>query len=174
MEHPRNCWQEGRISGPNNYRNTRFLLSSWNYAIKTINFQFKELQRTLKEGHRNNRAHWGVAILNTPLHAIAARVSIGRDVALVSIYNSRSHTINENLFSTLFQQLPKPVILAGDFNRYHQTWESPANYNRGCQVLNFINKNKLNILYDERHTRTSGTSKSVIDLTVATPFYSLS
>ena len=134
-----------------------------------------------EEVHTNHRAHGRVAIfihytiphqkviLKSPLQAIAARINIGRDVTIVSIYNSRSHDISENLLSTLFQQLPKPVILTGDFKSCHQIWGGLANDNRGCQVINFINKNQLNILNDGRHTRTSGNSKSTIDLTITSP-----
>ena len=78
-------------------------------------------------------------------------MKIGRDVTIVSFYNSRSNTISEYLISTLFQQLPKPLILTGDFNSFHQIWRSPANGNCGCQVLSFINKNQLKVLNDARH-----------------------
>ena len=88
---------------------------------------------------------------------------------IVSIYNSRSHDISENLLSTLFQQLPKPVILTGDFNIYNQIRGSQVNDNGGDKVLSFINKNQLNILNDGRHSRTSGTSKSAIDIIIASP-----
>ena len=60
----------------------------------------------------------------------------------VSIYNSRSHDISEKVLSTLFQQLPKPVILSGDPNRYYHILGNLENYKKGCQVLNFINKTK--------------------------------
>ena len=85
-----------------------------------------------KEGHTNYRAHGGVAIfihetisyqksiINTPLQAIAARINIGRDLTIVSIYNSRIHDISENISSMFFQKLRKPVMLTGDFNSYHQ------------------------------------------------------
>ena len=45
----------------------------------------------------------------------------------------------------------------------------PGNDVRGVRVLKFIEKKQLNILNDGRHTRTSGTSKSAIDLTIASP-----
>ena len=76
--------------------------------------------------------------MNTPLQAIAARINIGIDVTMVSINNSRSHEIDQNLLSTLFHQLPKPVILTEDFNSYNQIWGSPENDVRGVKVLKFI------------------------------------
>ena len=151
---------------------------------KQTNFNLKNYNELFKEGNANHQAHGGVAIfihytipyqkliLNTPLQAIAARINIGRDMTIVSIYNSQSHDTSENLLSTLFQQLPKPVALKRDFNSFHQIWRRPANDKRKCQVSNFINKNQLNILKDGRHTRASGISKSAFHLTIVSPFYS--
>ena len=104
-----------------------------------------------KEGHTNPRAPGEVAIfiketipyqkliLNTPLTAIIARIKIGRDVSIVSLYNLQSYAISDNLQSILFQHLPKIVILRGGLNSYHIIWGSAANDNRVCQVLGFIN-----------------------------------
>ena len=90
---------------------------------KQIKFNLKNCNGLFKAGHTNIRVHGGVVIfihetipyqkvtLNTPLQAIAARITIGRDMTIVSIYNSRSQDISENLLSTLFQQLPKPVLI---------------------------------------------------------------
>ena len=108
-------------------------------------------------------------MLNTQLQVITARINIGRDLTIVSFCNSRSQDISENLLSTLFQQLPNPVILTGDFSRFKQIRGSLVNDNRGDKVLTFFNKNQRNILNDGRHTRTSGTLKSAIDLTIASP-----
>ena len=90
-------------------------------------------------------------------------------MTIASIYSSQSHDISENLLSTIFQQLPNPLIMTGDFNSFDQIWGSPVNDNRGDNVLSFINKNQLNILNDVSHTRTSGASIPVIDLTIETP-----
>ena len=152
--------------------------------LKQTSCILKNYSGLFKEGHTNYRVYGGVAIfihetipyqkltLNTSLQAIAARIKTGRDVTIVSICNSRSHAMNENLLSTLFQQLPEPVISAGHFNSYLQIWGNPESDNRGCQVLSYINKNQRKILNDGRHTRTSATSKSAIDLTIASPLNS--
>ena len=119
---------------------------------KQTNSNLKNYNEFFQEGHTNIRAHEGVAtfihetspyqkvILNTPLQAMAARINIARDVTIASIYNARSHDISENLLSILFQQLPKLVILTGDFNSYNQIWGSLANDTRGDQVLSFTEK----------------------------------
>ena len=106
---------------------------------KQTSVNLRSYNGLFKEGHTTYRACGGVTIfihatilyqkliLNTPLQAIAARINIGIDVTIVSIYNSLSH---ENLLSTLFQHLPKPVVMIRDFNSYNQIWGSRANDNR--------------------------------------------
>ena len=101
---------------------------------KQTNFNLKNDNGLLKEGDTNYGTHGGVAIfihetipyqkliLTTSLQAIADRINIGRDVTIVSIYNSRSHALSEKLLSTLIQQVPKHVMLTGDFNSYNQKW----------------------------------------------------
>ena len=76
---------------------------------KQINFNLKNYNGLLKEGHTNYRGHGGVAIfihetfshqkliLDTRLQAIAARINMWKEVIIVSIYKSRSHAISENL-----------------------------------------------------------------------------
>ena len=73
------------------------------------NFNLKNYIGMSKKGHTNYREHGGVAIfiheitsyqkiiLDIPLQAIAARTNIEIAMTIVSIYNSRSHAISENL-----------------------------------------------------------------------------
>ena len=137
---------------------------------KQTNSKLMNYTGLFKEGHTNIRAHGGVAILihetiphqkvtlNSQLHAIAARINIGRNVTIVSIYISRSHVISGKLLSTVFQQRPKPVISTGYFNIYNQIWGSLVNDDRGDKVLGFIIKNQPKILNDGSHTRKSDIS----------------
>ena len=72
-------------------------------------FKLKYINGLFKKRNTNYWAHGGAAIfihetifyqnltLNTPLQAIAAGINIGRDVTIVSFYNSRSHNISEKL-----------------------------------------------------------------------------
>ena len=103
--------QEGRISGPN------ILFVQETMLLELSNFNLKIYNGLFKRCHTNYRAHGGVAIfihetdpyqkliLDTVLQAIPARINIGRDVIIVSIYISRSQAISENQLSTFFQQL---------------------------------------------------------------------
>ena len=142
MECSLNCKRRNRIRGPNVWKETRCPLHSINDAPNQTNFNLKYYNRLFK-GHTNLWAHGGVAIfihetipyqkiiLNTPQQAIAARINIGRDFTIVSIFNSRSQDIRENISSTLFQELLKPVILTRDFNSFHQIFGNQFNNNKG-------------------------------------------
>ena len=96
-------------------------------SIQT-NLNLKYCNGVFKEGNTNYRAHGGVVIffhetisyqkltLYTPLQVKEAKITIGRDVTIVSFYcNLLSNDISEKLLSPLFQQPPTPVLLTGDF-----------------------------------------------------------
>jgi len=148
---------------------------------KDTSFKLTNYTGILKEGHFNRRSHGGVGIylhesvpfreinLTSPIQAVAIQANLGTLITVVSIYNSRSHQLTTTLLNNILEQLPKPVILAGDFNSYHQAWGSPTTDTRGNQVMKFIQDNNLNLLNDGRPTRTSGNSSSAIDLTLVSP-----
>ena len=122
---------------------------------KQRNFDLMNYNGLCNPRHTNYRAREGVAIFiqetilyqkfirNTTLQAMSAKINIRRDMTIISVYNSRKHDIRENLISALFQYLPKPVLLTGVFNSYHQLEGNPANDYRRCQVLSFNNKTSL-------------------------------
>lgn len=148
---------------------------------KDTNFSLKHYNGIFKEGHTNRRAHGGVALfihesipyqdikLNTPLQAVAVRANLGREITVVSVYNSRSHELSEELMTNLYRQLPKPIIITGDFNSYHEMWGNNSTDSRGHKVMDFAQKHQVNILNDGRHTRTDGFSRTAIDLTIVSP-----
>ena len=71
----------------------------------------------------------------------------------------------------LFNQLPSPFILMGDFNGHHTLWGCEDINNRGQQLEELILKNDLILFKDKRHTyfhSASGTFTS-IDLTLCSP-----
>ena len=148
---------------------------------KDTNFSLKHYNWIFKEGHTNRRAHGGVALfihesipyqdikLNTPLQAVAVRANLGREITVVSVYNSRSHELSEELMTNLYRQLPKPIIITGDFNSYHEMWGNNSTDSRGHKVMDFAQKHQVNILNDGRHTRTDGFSRTAIDLTIVSP-----
>lgn len=135
-----------------------------------------------KEGHTNYTTHGGVALfihssipfhpiqLNTPLQAIAARISTVRlSVTLLSLYIPHSQKFSINLLNNILTQLPPPVIIMGDLNSHSQQWGSTATDNRGKIVEEFCNSNNLNILNDGAPTRIEYNTESAIDLSICSP-----
>ena len=116
MEHQRNITKKQELVDIITKEKPAVLCIQETMLTKQTNFNVKSYNGLFKEGHINRRAHRGVSkfvhdnipfkkrAINTLLPAIAARINIGIDVTLVSIYNSRSHNISENLLSTLFHQ----------------------------------------------------------------------
>ena len=137
--------------------------------------QYKERRR---EGHYNRRSHGGVAIsvheetphrnvqVNTPVQAVAIRVTMGRPVTICSIYIPGSQEISVQLLESIYQQLPEPVMLLGDFNAHSERWGSDGHDARGRVVEEFVDRAGLNILNTGRPTHIAETA---IDLSIATP-----
>ena len=82
----------------------------------------------LTKNSLNDRATGGVALLidnsylfsevqlNTPLQAVAARVTSSKAVTVCNIYIPPSVDVSLSDLEQLIQQLPAPVVLVGDFN----------------------------------------------------------
>jgi len=134
-----------------------------------------------KDGHYNRMPHGGVSIyihehiphnviqIDTPIQAIAVRVNIGQLITICNVYSSRSHTLSEELLNTLYNQLPPPVILVGDFNGFNPLWGCNSVDVRGREIEKFITSNSLNILNSGAPTRIGYQSQSAIDLSICTP-----
>ena len=88
---------------------------------------------------------------------------------VVTLYNSRSHIINEQSLRNLLAQLPPPVILMGDFDSYHPLWVNFIVDGRGQQVATFITKSNLNVLNDGSPTRITSLSETAVDLAIVSP-----
>ena len=98
----------------------------WNYS----KFSIPHFNILRKDGHFNHTAHGGVAIcidesvphetieLDTPIHTIAVRVKLHKTITICNIYSSDSHVINCNVLNSIYQQLPQPSVIVGDFNAY--------------------------------------------------------
>ena len=82
----------------------------------------------LTKNSPNDRATGGVALLinksylfsevhlNTPLQAVAARVTLNKVVTFCSIYLPPSDHVAKTDLINLTEQLPSPFVLLGDFN----------------------------------------------------------
>ena len=134
-----------------------------------------------KEGTYNRRTHGGVALyihstipfqkinLSTNLQAIAARVHLKSLITVCNIYNSRSHTLSENDLQQLFNQLPQPCIIVGDFNAYSPRWGCISSDARGKIVEKFLDWSGLYILNNGAPTHPNNTNDSAIDLSFCSP-----
>ena len=74
----------------------------------------------------------------------------------------------------LFQQVPEPVSLAGDFISYHEILGNASQDDGGNKVFNFIQKRQNNLMNDRRYTRKSNTLKCAIVCTIVSPSSQLS
>ena len=68
--------------------------------------------------------------LNTPVRAVAVTLNLGKEVTVSSIYNYRSHEINEQPIIVIFQQFRKPVILTSYLISYRE-WRRNASNDKG-------------------------------------------
>ena len=87
-----------------------------------------------KDGTLNRRNHGGVAIyihqdipysevnLTTDIQAVAATIHLKTKFTICNIYSSRSHPLTITNLTELFNQLPQPCMLLGDFNAYSLMW----------------------------------------------------
>ena len=95
-------------------------------------FNLKFHKRLFKKVHTNYQAFLIVAkfihetiifqklTLNPPMQAVSGRINIGRDVTIISKFNSQNLDLSDKLLPILSQQLPELVTLTGDFNIYYQ------------------------------------------------------
>ena len=109
--------------------------------------------------------------LNTPLEAVAARISLNKTITVCCLYLSPSVTVSKNMISDLIEQLPRPFLLLGDFNSHSPLWGSDCTSTRGLVVEELLDEYNLALFNDGSPTHyTSHTGKfSSIDLSVCDP-----
>ena len=134
-----------------------------------------------EEGHYNNGYHGGVAMyihssipftqvqLSSPIQAVAAVVNIRIKFTICNIYLPRSQNLSTNDLLELYQQLPQPCVIVGDFNSYHTLWGCNTDDTRGRCVRNFIETQDLILLNNGSPTRIGHQSETAIDLSLASP-----
>lgn len=89
--------------------------------------------------------------LNTDLQAVAVNVfhpNFGY-VSVCNVYISHDVVLSLSNLVSLYNQLPKPCFIVGDFNSHHPLWGSPDHNPRGLTVEDFlINNNNICLLND--------------------------
>ena len=148
---------------------------SGDYNLKIPNFNL-----LYKDGHFNRTQHGGVALylhcdlpiqeisLNTPLQAVAVTVQTRFRFTICNIYTSPNHDFSLQLIKNIYDQLPKPCLIVGDFNAHHPRWGDPRTDARGNIMVDLIDSTDLVLLNDGSPTRTTHNSHSAIDLTFCT------
>jgi len=137
-----------------------------------------------KEGILNHRNHGGVAMyihedipqtvvhLNTELQAIAATVHLKSKLTICNIYNSRNHNLTVNSLKQLYDQLPQPCLILGDFNAYSPMWGCNNLDARGRNIETFIDQANLILLNNGAPTHPNNTNDTAIDLSLSSPIIS--
>ena len=118
----------------------------------------------LTKNSPNDRATGGVALLinksylfsevhlNTPLQAVAARVTLNKVVTFCSIYLPPSDHVAKTDLINLTEQLPSPFVLLGDFNGHSPVWGNESYNSRGQMLEDLFSEMDLCILNDGSST----------------------
>ena len=110
--------------------------------------------------------------LRTPLQAVAARIYFNnRHISLCSIYLPPGVDFSLAELSTLFSEIPQPLIILGDFNAHHTCWGCERTDSRGRILESFMDEQSLCLLNNGTRTHfTLPTGRtSVLDLSFLSP-----
>ena len=113
-----------------------------------------------------------VVHLNTELQAIAATVHLKSKLTICNVYNSRNHSLTVNSLNQLYDQLPQPCLILGDFNAYSPTWGCNNLDARGRNIETFIDEANLILLNNGAPTHPNNTNDTAIDLSLSSPIIS--
>src|SRR6266516_5737769 len=107
-------------------------------------------------------------LLNTPLQAMAVKISLHRPITLCSIYLSPNTNIDTADLDAVVSQLPSPILLLGDFNAHSPLWGCNALDDRGKICEDLINRHNLCILNSKTptHLHSATGSRTAIDLSI--------
>ena len=109
--------------------------------------------------------------LDTPLEAVAARVSLEKTVTVCCLYLSPSYSIDKRALTALIEQLPRPFLLLGDFNAHSPLWGSDSTSARGLMIEELLDECNLSLFNDGSPTHYTSFSGnfSHLDLSICDP-----
>ncbi|GFO25225.1 RNA-directed DNA polymerase from mobile element jockey [Plakobranchus ocellatus] len=84
--------------------------------------------------------------LKTGLHAAAATISLEKTLTICSLYLPPNSPVSKLSLAELFEQLPKPFLVLGDFNAHSPAWGDSHRDGRGRMLEEFTAANDLIIL----------------------------
>lgn len=168
----------------NNSVNVATLCETWFKSGSFINFPGYWLVRKDREDGRG-----GVAILiskslyfeeSDPLPNISNKISStvigiklsqGSNLHIVSVYVQPRTRISVNEWEAFLRAIPKPYILAGDFNAHHTCWGCDIIDTSGTNLLEAVNNQNIVYLNNGNPTivpTLNTVHKSAVDLTFCT------
>ena len=109
--------------------------------------------------------------LQTRLEAIAIEVTLKQSFSICNIYLSPSTTFSLEELENIYQQLPHPCIIVGDFNAHNILWGSITTSPKGTIVEDFLGSTNMVLLNTGQATRiniATGTT-SALDLAFCDP-----
>ena len=90
--------------------------------------------------------------LRTTFQAVAVQITLRSPITLCSLYLPPDYTIDLLDLNDLISQLPKPMMILGDFNAHNTIWGSKHSDNKGKIVEDWINKNNLSLMNSQDPT----------------------
>lgn len=124
---------------------------------------------------KNNTASKEFHLTNTNIQANAVTIKIAdfyhTPITICSIYIPPHQNISVDELTQLFQQLPPPYIVTGDFNAHNPLWGSTTTNNRGNVINKFLSEFDTVLLNTGQptHINISNGNLSSIDLTFSSP-----
>ena len=119
----------------------------------------------------NNSYLFSEVQLNTPLQAVAARLTLSKAVTVCNIYIPPSVDVSLSDLEQLIQQLPDSFVLVGDFNAHSPLWGDVRQDSRGQMVEKLLDDYNLCLLNtgEPTYRHHSHHSFSVPDLSICDP-----
>jgi len=109
--------------------------------------------------------------LQTPLQALAVRVTLFRPITVCSVYIPPNFNLQAAELDNLLAQLPAPFLIMGDFNAHSPLWGCSDTNQRGKAVEGFLTKADVHLANSMEATRVDirTLNTSAIDLTLCDP-----
>ena len=119
----------------------------------------------------NNNIPQSNVPINSTLQVVATRVTLHKTITICCIYCPPSQNISLTDFEDLLTQLPRPVLLLGDFNSHNVLWGGQSTTPKGRIVEDFINRSNLCLMNDGSFTylHPGYGTYTAIDLTICDP-----
>ena len=109
--------------------------------------------------------------LTTELQAVACRISAPQPLTLCSIYLPPKSTWDQSDLTNLVSQLPKPIVLLGDFNAHSTLWGCVSTNPKGLEITDFSLNCNLCLMNNKCSTHVDPATgmRSSLDLTFVDP-----